>query len=153
MKKMVVASDHRGGVVLEDVIKLLKKHGIAVSTIDMQGQDAQDDYMDLCAVAGGKVAKGEVDGAVLICGTGIGMMMGANRIKGCRAVLADSIERVYFARRHEDANILVYPAGYTDGKKAIKTPEHKFLEQTIIEFLHTDFEGDRHIRRIQKLDK
>jgi len=153
MKKIVVASDHRGGVILEDVIKLLEKHGVIVSTIDEQGKDATDDYMDICKVVGREVKNGIVDGAVLVCGTGIGMMMGANRIKGCRAVLADSIERVYFARRHEDANILVYPAGYTDGRKAIKTPEHKFLEQTIIEFLHTEFEQGRHVRRIQKLDK
>lgn len=152
MKKVIIASDHRGVLVCEDIESILKKYGYATESIGSKNPNDIIDYVDCCNEACQKVLSKEVEFGILICGTGVGMCMRANRFKGIRAVLCDSLERVYFARKHEDCNMLIFQGGYSDGKKNIKTPEHKFLEQCLIEFLTTDFEGGRHINRIQKLD-
>ena len=88
---------------------------------------------------------------VLLCGTGIGMNMVANKFDGIRAVLANSEAEAYFSRRHENANAIVFGAGYGDGVCEIKLCRRK-MTRMLITFLNTDFEGDRHIRRIKQIE-
>ena len=154
MSKVVcVGSDHRGVLVRDSVVKLLTKQGYSCLVFGSENAEDIVDYPDIVRDITHNIKDSKAEFGVLICGTGVGVCMCANRKKGVRAVLADSLERVYFARRHEDANLLVFAGGYTDGHKTIKTPEYKFLEQALIEFENTAFEAGRHCERVAKLDK
>ena len=93
---------------------------------------------------GGKGAKGEVSKGVLICGSGMGMSISANRHRGIRAALCSEPSQVALARRHNNANILVLPGRFIDEATARKCLD---------EFLNTDFEGGRHLRRVSAIDK
>lgn len=153
MNKLVcVGADQRGALVRETVVNLLKKRGYTCEIVGSRDADDVVDYPDIVSAITPKIASGEACFGVLVCGTGVGVLMGANKAKGVRAVLGDSLERIYFARKHEDANCLVLAGGYTDGHKTISSPTYKFLEQAIIEFETTKFEAGRHIARVEKLN-
>ena len=149
--KIYVGYDHRGDKLALRVIEWLLNNGYEVNTPFEESQEG-DDYPDIAKVVCKCVKEDQGSVGLLICGTGIGMCMAANKEKQIRAVLAHSEEDAYFARRHEDANVLVLPAGYSDGKQTVKVCGSKTL-RIIESFLKTDFEGGRHIRRIEKMEK
>ena len=151
MKVVAIGADHRGVLLRDDIKKILTKHGFSCLVFGSENKDHVVDYPDVANEVAECVNSQQADFGILICGTGIGVCMYANRKPHIRAFIADSLERVYFARRHEDANIMVFAGGYSDGHKKIDTPEHKFVEQCLIEFINTKFEGGRHNIRVEKL--
>lgn len=147
----VIAYDHRVDK------KTLERAKAALSECDVKSIVVEDDgeandYPILAQQAYDLYLSEKADGMLLICGTGIGMNMVANKFKGIRSVLAASEAEAYFSRRHENANCIVLAAGYNDGVHEIKLCRRK-MERMIKIFLTTEFEGGRHIRRITEIKK
>lgn len=139
---ILVGSDHGGFKLKGAVISRLEELGHQVRDVGVFSAESTDYPEQAVQVAAG-VAKGEVERGVLVCGSGVGMSITANRFKGVRAVLAASVEHARLGRLHNDANILCL------GERL--TPEPLALE-ILDAFLDGEFEGGRHIRRIQKID-
>jgi ribose 5-phosphate isomerase B len=139
---IAIASDHAGFEYKKLICKLLKDMNLSFEDFGTQSSDSVDypDYAHLVsvAVAGGKFEKG-----ILICGTGIGMSIAANKHKGIRAAVCESTVSAQLAREHNDANILCIGARTSDWNTA---------EKIIRVFLSTKFNGgERHINRINKI--
>ena len=100
------------------------------------------DYPDFGLKAARSVGAGECDRGILICGTGIGMSLVANKVKGVRAALCHNLYTVEMSRRHNDSNVLCIGADVVDGD---------LLEQKVKLWLETPFEGGRHARRVEKI--
>ena len=141
--KVAIASDHAGFELRQKVKQQLE--GMGMQVVDLGCPNTEScDYPDYGRKAAQMVANGEVERGVLVCGTGMGMAMCANRFKGVRAALCFDLFGTRLCRLHNDANILVL-AGKMTGEG---------LAQAIVEeFFATPFEGGRHLRRIQKLDE
>ena len=140
--KIAVGSDHGGYALKCDIIQLLEKLGYEYIDFGCDSPESCD-YPDFGAAAARAVASGECDRGIVICTTGIGISIAANKIKGIRcAHCADSLE-AEMTRRHNDANMLAIGAGFT-GKN--------LAERMVEVFLSTDFEGGRHARRVEKLN-
>ncbi|MBR2908799.1 MAG: RpiB/LacA/LacB family sugar-phosphate isomerase [Clostridia bacterium] len=146
--KIYIGYDHRGTKLAFKVMEYLVEMGHEVNE-PFESEEA-DDYPDIASIVCEKVAKERGSRGLLICGTGIGIAMSANRNAKIRAVLAQTEADAYFSRRHEDANVLVLAGGYTDNIMTIKTPKN--YEKIIDAFLTTNFEGGRHERRVKKLE-
>ena len=148
--KIFVGYDHRGVKMAYKLIEKLVDDGHEVNE-PFDANSENDDYPVIAKAVCEKVlgTKGSV--GLLICGTGIGMAMAANRFNGIRAVLSQSEADAYFARRHEDANVLVLAAGYGDGVKEVTSCNRKAARMVNV-FLSTDFEGGRHVKRVSLLD-
>ena len=146
--KIYIGYDHRGTKLAFKVMEYLVEMGHEVNE-PFESEEA-DDYPDIASTVCEKVAKEKGSRGLLICGTGIGIAMSANRNAKIRAVLAQTEADAYFSRRHEDANVLVLAGGYTDNIMTIKTPKN--YEKIIDAFLTTNFEGGRHEIRVKKLE-
>ncbi len=139
--KIAIASDH-GGYKLKEYIKtLLKDHDVT----DL-GTDSEDsvDYPDYGVKVAEAVAKGKFERGILICGTGLGMSMVANKVPGIRATLCHDKFTAKMSRKHNNSNILVM------GGRVLNNDQAKEVVET---WLNTDFEGDRHQRRLDKITK
>lgn len=148
-KKFVIAYDHRvDAKYIDSIKKTLKENSIQAVVFEENSEG--NDYPILASRAYDLFKKEKADGMILLCGTGIGMNVVANKFEGIRSVLANSEAEAYFARRHEDANVLVFGAGYSDGVHEIKLCRRK-MARMINVFVLTDFEGDRHIRRLNQI--
>ena len=148
MKNIVVAFDHRGASLAKSIAEFLVRNGYNVC---MGTSKVGDDYIDN-AIPALQGVGGEFDYAILICGTGVGMAIVANRFDGIFAVHAKTPAEAHFARCHENANVLVLGAGYSDEKFSISMSETK-AKSILKAFLSSEFEGGRHSRRIQKVEK
>jgi ribose 5-phosphate isomerase B len=137
-----LACDH-GGFELKEELKAFLK-SISVEPIDM-GTFNEDsvDYPDFGVLVAEKISKGELEKGILICGTGIGMSIVANKFRGVRAALANDLYSSRFSREHIDANILVM-GGRIVGKDLAKEILRVWLE--------TPFAGGRHKRRLEKIE-
>jgi ribose 5-phosphate isomerase B len=137
-----LACDH-GGFELKEELKAFLK-SIGVEPIDM-GTFNEDsvDYPDFGVLVAEKISKGELEKGILICGTGIGMSILANKFRGVRASLANDLYSSRFSREHTDANILVI-GGRIVGKDLAKEILRVWLE--------TPFAGGRHKRRLEKIE-
>lgn len=141
--KIAIGSDHAGFGLKEDVLALLKETGSEV--IDCgTNTTASVDYPDFGEKVSRMVSAGEVDRGILICGTGIGMSMVANKFPNVRAALCNDLFSAKMSRLHNDANILVL-GGRIIGKD--------LAAEIVRTWLDTAFEGDRHMRRLQKIKK
>ena len=141
--KIAVASDHAGYELKQKVIGLLKELGHQVLDSGTYSTESVD-YPDFAAPAAEAVASTIADMGILICGTGIGMSIVANKIDGIRAADCTSVEMAKMARRHNNANIL------TLGSRILSFEE---AEPIIRAFISEDFEGGRHMVRIEKIHK
>ena len=141
-KPIALGADH-GGYELKEAIKQhLEERGIAYCDFGTNST-ASCDYPDYAAATCGAVTNGSSDFAILCCGTGVGMSMCANKIKGIRACCCSDSFSCEYTRRHNDANVLALGAGITGPN----------LAKRIVEvFLNTEFEGGRHARRVGQLD-
>ena len=140
---IAIASDHAGVAVKADVVRQLQEMGLDVE--DLGPADTTSvDYPDYAHLLARAVADGRVERGVLICGTGIGMSMTANRHRGVRAALCHDAYTAEMARRHNDANVLCLGARVLGAG---------VVEQIVGVFVTTDFEGDRHQRRVAKIDR
>ena len=141
MKKIIIGADHAGFALKEAIKPYLIEAGWNVS--DAGAYDSSPvDYPDFGCIVAEKVSSGEFEKGVLICGSGVGMTILANKFPGVRAVLCLDEEMARLSRLHNDTNILALAGRRTDEKRAT----------TIISaWLKTAFEGGRHQRRIDKI--
>ena len=140
--KIAVGSDHAGYELKEAVLSLLRDQGVDYKDFGAYSTDSVD-YPDIGSKAAEAVANGECDRGILICGTGIGMSITANKVPGIRAALCTTPYCAVMSREHNDANVLVIGARVTDQETALE------IART---WLATEFPNDpRHARRIQKM--
>ena len=139
--RIALGSDHRGFNVKQKVADLLRRFQHEVVDVGTYGQESVD-YPDVAAVVGAKVSRGEVDRGILICGTGIGMSISANKVAGVRAALCRTEFEARMARAHNDANVLCLGQRVTGAG----------LARAVLEaFLAQSFEGGRHQSRVDKI--
>ncbi len=143
MKKVLIASDHAGFDGKEAIKKTLDEMSVEYEDVGTDSPDTVD-YPDYAERVARRVASGEAERGILVCGSGIGMEIAANKVPGVRAALAWNEETAKLARRHNDANILAVGG---------RTTSRETIERIIRAFLTTDFEGGRHQRRIEKIEK
>lgn len=137
---IAIGCDHRGLSLKQFIIKLLTGAGQSYEDFGTYTADSVD-YPDIAKRVAEAVAKGNFEFGILICDTGIGMCIAANKVKGIRAARCDDVFSTRRARQHNDANVLCLAAG----KGQEQVPE-------IVEaFLATEFEGGRHLRRLDKI--
>ncbi len=140
---IAIASDHAGVAVKAEVLRQLQGMGFEVE--DLGPPDpASVDYPDYAHLLAGAVADGRIERGVLICGTGIGMSMTANRHRGVRAALCHDAYTAEMSRRHNDANVLCVGA---------RSSGAGVIGQIVEVFMTTDFEGERHQRRVAKIER
>jgi ribose 5-phosphate isomerase B len=140
--KIALGADHRGVESLEHVIQTLEKldHEVVVMR---RGQGASAvDYPDIAYPVAVAVAQGVVDRGILMCGSGIGMCIAANKVRGVRAALVHDEVGADVSRRHNDANVLCLPADMLGVR---------FIDRIVQTWLKVDFEGGRHTRRLTKV--
>ena len=147
--KIFIGFDHRGTEKAYKLIEFLIEKGYEVN-VPCENKEEKVDYPDISQMVCSMVKKNKSNRGILFCGTGIGMVMASNKEEKIRSVLAQTEGDAYFSRRHEDANVLVFPAGYDDGKLSVKSPKN--INQITETFLKTEFEGGRHVERVKKLD-
>ena len=139
--KIAVANDHRGVNAIEQVKAIIAQ--LNHECLDFSHNSEQPiDYPDAAFKAASMVSKGEADRAILVCGTGIGMSIAANKIKGVRAALCFDELNAQISRHHNDANVLCLSGdllGTTMLRKMVET------------WLSTEFSGGRHQRRVNKI--
>jgi len=138
---IVIASDH-AGFELKNRIKAAIKGQYKVEDLGCHSQ-ASVDYPDFAKLVATGVLNKEFELGILICGTGIGMSIAANRYHGVRAALCHSVEAAIATRSHNDANILCLGSRTMDNDKIMSIVEA---------FLSTKFEGGRHLKRIEKIE-
>ncbi|MBQ1388141.1 MAG: ribose 5-phosphate isomerase B [Clostridia bacterium] len=139
--KIAVGADHGGFCIKEAVIGYLKEKNIEYKDFGCYSEESVD-YAVYAKKVADAVASGDYDKGILCCGTGIGISIAANKVKGIRAAVVTNEYCAEMTRRHNDANILAM------GGRVI-TPEQAVKFTDI--FLNTEFEGDRHIRRIAQI--
>lgn len=141
--KIAVGADHAGYALKERLLEKLKAEGHDVVDYGTHSTESTD-YPDFAAAVGRAVVKQEAEKGLLVCASGVGMSIAANKIHGVRAALGTNIDEVSYTRRHNDINVLAIGAKYTD------EPTAAAMLDT---FLTTGFEGGRHSRRIEKINK
>jgi ribose 5-phosphate isomerase B len=139
--KIAIGADHAGFVLKERLRSRLAEEGHEV--IDFGATSTEScDYPDFAQGAARDVAQGHSDRGILVCHTGVGMAMAANKIAGVRAAQAVNAEAVRLTREHNDANILTLGAHFLDEAAAM---------DLVHIFLDTEFQGGRHSRRVAKI--
>ena len=139
--KIALACDHGGYLLKNEIISRLKDAGHEIEDFGCYSLDSVD-YPDYAFPAAEAVATGKADRCILICTTGIGVSICANKVKGIRCALCTSVFQAEMTRRHNNANALAM------GAKTV-TPETAW--EIVRTFLETEFEGGRHQRRVQKI--
>jgi ribose 5-phosphate isomerase B len=139
--KVAVGSDHRGFPLKERIAKFLKREGYDVLDLGTNGTDSVD-YPDFAIPVALKVAGGEVDRGILVCGSGIGMSIAANKVVGIRASLCKTVQDVRMTRLHNNSNVLALSE---------QSGDDPAIEDLVKVWLETSFEGGRHLRRINKI--
>lgn len=139
--KVIIGSDHRGFNLKKLVKKTLKAKKIEYEDIGVSSTKSVD-YPDIAFKLTEHVTKGEFERGILICNTGIGMSISANKIKGIYAALCLTPDMAEWARKHNNANIMTLSGAYTN-------PDE--LENILTIFLETEFEGKRHEKRLNKI--
>ena len=141
-KPIALAADHGGYELKQFIMKTLEKLGYEYEDFGCYSLESCD-YPDFGAAAARAVAEGKCDRGIVICTTGIGISIAANKVKGIRCALCTDSLQAEMTRRHNDANMMALGAGITGGNLAKRMVEI---------FLHTEFEGGRHARRVALLD-
>ena len=139
---IVMGSDHAGYALKEFIRQYLTDSNFEVKDCGTFSEDSVD-YSDFGIAVAAKVAAGDFNRGILICGTGLGMSMVANRFKNVRAALCNNLFSAIMSRRHNDANLLVL------GGRVIGT---ELAKEIVRVWLETPFEGGRHKKRIEKFD-
>ena len=138
--KIMLAVNHRGRALLLELTVTLGAERHVLESLPCD--EGALDYPDTALPVANSVAAGEADRGILICGSGIGSCIVANKVRGVRAALAHDEIGAEMARRHHDANVLCLAADLTGAR---------IIERVVQTFLSTDFEGGRHTRRLEKI--
>ena len=141
--KIALGSDHRGSQMAQALMNQLRAEGHEVTVLG-ECSGTMCDYPDVAWVVANAVANGHAERGVLICGTGIGMCIAANKLKGIRAALAQDELSAQLSRTHNDANVLCLSADLI-GQTLVK--------RIVDVWFRTGFDGGRHERRLQKIVK
>jgi ribose 5-phosphate isomerase B len=139
--KISIGSDHRGvdhRKVIGNIVESLGHTVVDCGTMTTEPCD----YPDIAVTVGNSVSAGQSDMGILICGTGIGVMIAANKVKGVRATICCNHEAVVLSRQHNNANVLCLAGNGFDEDN---------VRETITTWLATEFEGGRHARRVEKI--
>jgi len=139
--RIVLASDHGGVAVKAELLRRLSSAGFVVADLGTDSA-APVDYPDFGFAAAAAVRRGEAERAILICRSGIGMAICANKSRGVRAALVSTVAEAELSRRHNDANVLVLGADGISGALA---------RRIVAAWLSTPFDGGRHRRRVNKI--
>ena len=140
--KIAIGCDHGGYLLKQDVLIWLEEHDIDFEDYGCFNRDSVD-YPAYGEKVGRAVAAGEADFGIVICTTGIGISIAANKVKGIRCAHCTDVLSAEMTRRHNNANVLAMGAGLTGTNVALRMVEV---------FLNTEFEGGRHQRRVDLLD-
>ena len=141
--KIAIASDHRGYVIKGKILALIAELGHEASDMGTDSSDSVD-YPDYGAKVAQAVSQGTVDRGILICGTGMGMCITANKFPGVRACTCHDDLTAEMSRRHNDANVLCLSADLLGDE---------LIDRMIRIWLSTEFEGGRHARRVDKITR
>ncbi len=141
MLKITIASDHRGVKIKNRLVQTLKLKGFDVLD-EGTNSDQPVDYPDYARIVAEKVSRGTAERGILICGTGIGMSIAANKFEGVRAASCYDEVMVEMSRRHNDVNVLCLP-GDLIGERPV--------DELVLMWLKTEFDGGRHLQRIDKI--
>jgi len=139
--KLAIASDHGGYELKNSLIEFLKKKDIEVEDLGNQGTESVD-YPDYAVQVAKRVSEGKVENGVLICGTGIGMSITANKFKNVRAAVVTDEFTAKMSKEHNNANVLCLGG-------RVRQPEE--AKKLVGIWLETRFEGGRHSRRLAKI--
>ncbi len=140
-KKIAIVSDHAGYLIKEKLLKMLRSENVDITDMGCDSSESVD-YPDYGHPLANAVADGEYEAGISICGTGNGINMTVNKHPGIRGALCWNEEITRLARAHNDANICALPGWYLNESEAYLI---------IRTFLNTEFEGGRHLRRINKI--
>ena len=143
LKKIAIGCDHAGFILKEHIKKHLKNNNVDVNDFGAFSEDSTD-YAEYSHMVANSVNEKTTTAGILICGSGNGINMTANKHNGIRAALCWNAEIAKLARQHNDANILSLPARFISDESAI---------EIVKVFLEEKFEGGRHQRRVFKIDK
>ena len=139
--KISIGADHAGFALKQQLRQRLTAEGHEVVDYGTDSSESVD-YPDFAQPVSRDVAGGRADRGILVCSTGIGMAIAANKVHGVRAAPGQSDDEVKFTREHNDANVLTLGAKYMDDERAMHLIEI---------FLNTEFVGGRHARRVAKI--
>ncbi|MCH8904317.1 MAG: ribose 5-phosphate isomerase B [Bacteroidetes bacterium] len=140
-KNIVIASDHAGVVMKKVIVDMLKEQGYEVNDLGPFNEDSVD-YPDYAHSLAEQIQNGKADFGILMCGSGNGVAMTANKHSKVRAAVSWNDELAALARQHNNANVLSLPARFIDTHAAKKM---------VSVFLTTEFEGGRHEKRVNKI--
>ena len=140
-KKIAIGSDHAGYEEKENLKKTLDEIGVEYEDVGTFSLDSVD-YPDFAQKVGEKIESGEAEQGILVCGSGIGVAIAANKMRGVRAAQAWNEETARLARKHNDANVL------TIGARVV--PEEE-IPKIVKAWFEADFEGGRHEKRVEKI--
>ena len=141
--RIAIGSDHRGFEAKRRLVSYLSDMGHEVTDVGANDNESID-YPDLAFPVATRVSSGQVDRGILICGSGIGMCIAANKVKGVRAAPCHDSITAEMSRRHNDANVLCLSADLLG---------EQLIDRMVRIWLETDFEGGRHARRVEKITK
>ena len=141
--KISIGSDHAGYVVKQKIIEYLRTRDV---TIIDKGTNSEEsvDYPEFGHSVGKSVKNGESTRGIVVCGSGIGISIAANKISGIRAALCTSVEHALMSRKHNDSNVLALGARMTD---------FSLTKEIIDAWLLGEFESGRHLKRINKIEE
>ncbi len=139
---IAIGSDHAGYPLKEILSKTLTEQGYSVSDCGVYSPESVD-YPDIARMVAQSVAAGKFAKAILVCGTGVGMAIAANKVRGIRAAACSETYSAMMSRRHNNANVLCIGARVVGAGLAVEIAKA---------FLDSEFEGERHARRVKKID-
>ena len=140
-KKICISSDHAGFKLKESIKDFLINKNISIIDLGPINEDSVD-YPDYAKKVSNRVKSKKSDIGILVCGSGTGMAISANKIKGIRAAVCHNLKSTRLSRQHNDANIIAIGSRLTKRNTAL---------QLVFIFLETKFEGGRHLRRVKKI--
>jgi len=141
MKKIVIACDHGAVELKNDIVAFLRKKNFEVNDLGTDGNSPVD-YPDMAVAACNEYKKGGYEFGIVLCGTGIGISIAANKVKGIRCALICDLFSAQMAKEHNNANFIAF-----GGRIKYDVPVTRMIEK----FIRTEFAGDRHERRIAKM--
>ena len=141
VSKVAIAADHRGVQLKKKLADYLTFLGYQVTDLGVHTEEPSD-YPDVAFPLSEKVADGEFDRGILVCMSGTGMAICANKVKGVRAAICDNMEHAKLSREHNDANVLILGSKFVNDEAACKISKA---------WLETPFEGGRHEQRVKKI--
>lgn len=142
-KKIALAADHAGYEEKEKLKKTLDEIGVEYEDLGTNSEESVD-YPDYARMVGEAVARGDYEQGLLVCGSGTGMAITANKVRGVRAAVAWNEETARLARQHNDANVLSIGA---------RTTPEEDIPKIVKAWFAADFEGGRHERRVKKISE